>query len=401
MIDSPYINDLCQPTPSKIVMLVVDGLGGMPDPDTGKSELQTASLPNLDRLASRSACGLTVPVAPGITPGSGPGHMALFGYDPVRYLMGRGVVEALGIGVELGESDVAARGNFCTVDEKGVVVDRRAGRIPTAESTPLVERLDRTRVDEATVSVYPVRDHRFVLVLRGEGLGADVSETDPQTVGTAPLGARALSDGSEATAGAAMAFIAAARDALAGRSTANMVLLRGFSKLPRFPAMGEVYKLSPAAVAAYPMYRGIASVVGMEVLPTGETLDDELDTLEERFGGHDFFFVHYKAADAAGEDGDFEAKVAALERLDEAIPRLLAIGAETLVIAGDHSTPSVMAAHSWHPVPLLVHSALTLGDGVPEFTERACAGGSIGTVPATSAIMLALAHAGKLRKFGP
>ena len=401
MIDSPYIKDLCQPTPSKIVMLVVDGLGGMPHPNTGRSELQTASLPNLDRLASRSACGLTVPVAPGITPGSGPGHMALFGYDPVRYLMGRGVVEALGIGVELGESDVAARGNFCTVDKKGVVVDRRAGRIPTAESTPLVERLDRTRVDEATVSVYPVRDHRFVLVLRGEGLGADVSETDPQTVGTAPPDARALSDGSEATAGAAKAFIAAARDALAGRSTANMVLLRGFSKLPRFPSMGEVYKLSPAAVAAYPMYRGIANVVGMEILPTGETFDEELDTLEERLGGHDFFFVHYKAADAAGEDGDFEAKVAALERLDEAIPRLLAIGAETLVIAGDHSTPSVMAAHSWHPVPLLVHSALTLGDGVPEFTERACAGGSIGTVPATSAIMLALAQAGKLRKFGP
>ena len=401
MIDLPYIGDICQATPSKIVMLVVDGLGGMPHPESGRSELETASLPNLDALARRSACGLTTPLVPGVTPGSGPGHMALFGYDPVKYLIGRGVLEALGIDVELRSGDVAARGNLCTVDGDGMVVDRRAGRIPTAESTPLVRRLDEIEVSGAEVSVYSVRDHRFVLRLRGDGLGADVSETDPQAVGVAPIEAAALSAGSTATAAAANEFVRKSREALGGRATANMVVLRGFSTLPSLPNMGEAYRLTPAAIAAYPMYRGLASLTGMQVLPTGDGFDQELDTLTGSWADHDFFFLHYKPADAAGEDGDFDAKVAALESLDAQLPRILDLGPDVLVVAGDHSTPAVMGNHSWHPVPFLVNSALTQGDGAAEFTERACATGSIGRVPATSAMMLALAHAGKLRKYGP
>ncbi len=401
MIDFPDIQDLCQATQTRIVMLVVDGLGGLPDPATGVSELEAAALPNLDRLASRSACGLTTPVAPGITPGSGPGHLALFGYDPLKYLIGRGVLEALGIGLELLNDDVAARGNLCTVDDDGVLVDRRAGRIRTVESDPLINLLGQIEVQGAELSVFPVLDYRFVVVLRGEGLGANVSETDPQSEGTAPLEAQSLSDDSDLTARAVNDFVAAARESLAGRDAANMVLLRGFSRLPRLPKMSDAYRLRPTAIASYPMYRGLARLVGMEVLPTGATFDDQLDTLEEHIGGYDFFFVHYKPADAAGEDGDFQAKVAALEDLDARIPRLLATRPDVLVIAGDHSTPAVMGGHSWHPVPLLVHSRLTEGDGVPEFTERACAGGSIGRTPATSVMMTALAHAGKLRKFGP
>ena len=171
MIDLPYVAEIRQTTQSRIVMLVVDGLGGMAHPETGRSELETASLPNLDALARRSACGLTTPVAPGVTPGSGPGHLALFGYDPVKYLTGRGVLEALGIGVELGADDVAARGNLCTVDADGLLVDRRAGRIPTADSAALVRKLDAIRVSGAEVVAYPVRDHRFVLTLSGPGLG--------------------------------------------------------------------------------------------------------------------------------------------------------------------------------------------------------------------------------------
>ena len=402
MIDFPYIKDICRSTPSKIIMLVVDGLGGLPHPDTGNSELETANLPNLDRLARRSACGLTIPVLPGITPGSGPGHMALFGYDPVKYLMGRGVLEAMGVGVDLAPDDVAARGNFCTVDSQGLLVDRRAGRIPTSESTPLVEALDQIEVPGMRVSVYPVRDYRFVLVLRGEGLGADVGETDPQVVGASPLEAEALSQGSEKTADAVNAFVAAAQEVLGGRSTANMVLLRGFSRLPHLPDFGEAYRLNPAAVAAYPMYRGIAKLVGMKVLPSGLGFDEELNALERHFADHDFFFLHYKPADAAGEDGDFEAKVARLEELDGRIPRLMSLGADTLVVAGDHSTPAVMGGHSWHPVPLMIHSPpITTGDGVPGFSERSCGAGSLGRVPATSVMMLALAHAGKLSRFGP
>ncbi len=382
-------------------MLVVDGLGGARHPETGKSELETASLPNLDALARRSACGLTTPVAPGITPGSGPGHLALFGYDPVKYLTGRGVLEALGIGVELGPDDVAARGNLCTVDAHGLIVDRRAGRISTNESAELVRALDAIRVSGAEIAAYPVRDHRFVLTLSGHGLGADVSETDPQVDGVAPLEAVAGSDGSSATAAAVNEFATKAREALSGRDRANMVTLRGFSKLPSLPDMGEAYGLNPAAIAAYPMYRGLASLAGMRVLPTGDSFDDELDTLADNWAGHDYFFLHYKPADAAGEDGDFDAKVAALEDLDSRLPRILDLAPDVLVVAGDHSTPAVLGAHSWHPVPFLVSSALTRGDGVEAFTERACATGSIGRIPATHAMMLALAHAGKLRKYGP
>ena len=401
MIDIPYLKDVCQATPSKIVMLVVDGLGGAPHPDTGKSELECARLPNLDALAGHSAAGLTTPVAPGITPGSGPGHMALFGYDPVKYLMGRGVLEALGIGVDLGRGDVAARGNLCTVDGDGLLVDRRAGRIRTVESVPLVEMLDRIEVPNVSLSVYPVQDYRFVLVLRGDDLRDDVGETDPQRNGAAPVDAKALSRPAEKTAEAVNAFVAAARDVLGSRDSANMVLLRGFSALPQLPDFGGSYSLNPAAVAAYPMYRGLAQLVGMRVLQTGQTFDDELATLEAHFADHDFFFLHYKPADAAGEDGDFDAKVARLEELDERIPRLLELQPDALIVAGDHSTPAIMAGHSWHPVPLLISSGLTTGDGVDGFSERTCAAGSIGRIPATSVMMLALAHAGKLAKFGP
>jgi len=401
MIDFPYIGDLCRPTDSKIVMLVVDGLGGLPHPDTGKSELESADLPNLDRLAQRSAAGLTTPVAPGITPGSGPGHTALFGYDPVKYLIGRGVLEALGLGIELRDGDLAVRCNFCTLDDSGFIVDRRAGRIATKESRPLVDELARIEVPGASLSVHQGREYRFVIVLSGEGLGINVRETDPSVTGAAPLEPTALSDDSRVTARAVSVFANEARKRLAGRATANMVLLRGFSRLPNWPRMDDVYRLRPAAIAVYPMYRGLARLLGMEVLPTGETIDDELDTLEQSFEDHDFFFLHYKPADAAGEDGDFRAKVAALQELDARIPRLLALGAETVVITGDHSTPAIMASHSWHPVPLLVSSSLTSGDGVSVFTERGCASGSIGHIPATSVMMLAMANAGKLIRYGP
>ncbi len=401
MIDFQYLDDVCRSTPSKIVMLVVDGLGGLPHPDTGKSELESAELPNLDALAKRSACGLSIPVMPGITPGSGPGHMALFGYDPVKYLMGRGVLEALGIGVELSEGEVAARGNFCTVDSRGLLIDRRAGRIPTHQSAPLVEMLAQVEVPGVDLSVYPVQDYRFVLVLKGEGLDDRIGETDPQIVGAAPLRANALSPESEKAASAVNAFVAAAQELLGERDTANMVLLRGFSRLPHLPDFGEAYHLNPGAVAAYPMYRGLANLVGMNVIPTGQTFDDELDTLERHFDEHDFFFLHYKPADAAGEDGSYESKVSALEELDARIPRLLEMSPDALVVAGDHSTPAILGAHSWHPVPLMVHSESTKGEGAPGFSERGCAQGSLGRVPATSVMMLAMAHAGKLAKFGP
>lgn len=400
MVDLESLRDCFVASPSKIVMLVVDGLGGLPHPETRKSELEAAHLPNLDSLARESACGLTIPVLPGVPPGSGPGHLSLFGYDPFKYIIGRGVMEVLGIGVELKDGDVAARGNFCTVDEQGLILDRRAGRISTEQAKPLCETLGRITIPGVELSVYPVRDYRFALVLRGEGLSDRVTETDPQMTGAPPLEVKALSPEAEKTARAVNQFVQQARALLGGREVANMVLLRGFSQLPEIPPFGEVYRLNPAAIAAYPMYRGLARLVGMRVIPSGLSFGEELETLVTHYQEHDFFYIHYKAPDTAGEDGSFEGKVKALEELDGYIPRLLELEPDVLIVAGDHSTPSLIRAHSWHPVPFLLRSRWTKGEGVERFTERACAEGSLGRFPAPQVMLLAMAHAGKLTKFG-
>ncbi len=401
MIDFPHIADICQSTPSKIIMLVVDGLGGARHPEMGKSELEIARTPNLDSLASRSACGLTTPVLPGITPGSGPGHLSLFGYDPVKYLIGRGVLEALGIDVELQDGDVAARGNFCTVDGQGRLVDRRAGRISSQETIPLCEQLGQIDVPGLEMHILPVQDYRFVALFRGQGLSEKVTETDPQVLDVPPRKVEALEPRAEKTAAAANTLIEGARGVLGDRDRANMVLLRGFSQMPELPNFGQSYQLNPAAIAAYPMYRGLAKVAGMTVIPTGPNFRAEVETLSQHFQEYDFFYLHYKPADAAGEDGNFDAKVQALEALDGFIPSLLDLQPDALVVAGDHATPSVLSAHGWQPVPLLIHSNLTLGEGVEAFHESACATGSLGRIPATQVMFLALAHAYKLIKFGP
>ncbi len=394
------ISEIAEATPSKIVLYVVDGLGGLPDPKTGRSELETARTPNLDALAAESALGLTDPVAPGVTPGSGPGHLGLFGYDPERFLIKRGVMEAMGIGLDLAPGEIAARGNFCTIDARGNVTDRRAGRIPTADSAPLCEALDSIIVEGASVAVHPVRDHRFVVLFRGDGLGDDVTESDPQKEGAPPLELRALAPGSEKMAAVAREFAEKAREALSGRDRANMVLLRGFSRLPDIPSMAQRFRLNPAAIATYPMYRGLARIVGMRLIETGTSIADEVETLAEHFHEHDFFFIHFKPADSAGEDSNFDAKVQALEMADTAIPRLRELGPDVIVVAGDHSTPSVLGAHSWHPVPYLLHSKYSGRDGVAEFSERACARGSLGRFPAVQSLPLAMANALKLAKFG-
>ncbi len=384
------------------MLLVVDGLGGYPHPDTGRSELEAASLPNLDSFAKESACGLTIPIAPGITPGSGPGHLALFGYTPARHRVARGVMEALGIGLDLAEGDVAARGNFCAADDDGCLVNRRAGRIPSERSAELVTLLNRVEVPGCKVSVHAVRDHRFVVVFHNAGPGLEASDTDPGLDGHMPIESRPVSAGSDVLAQAVNAFVAGAQEALRG-TEAQVVVLRGISSPPKLLSFADRFALRPAAIAAYPMYRGLARLTGMDVLETGSQFADELVTLQSAYtaGDHDFFFLHYKPADAAGEDGDFEAKVAALEALDGTLPQVLELDPDVLIVAGDHSTPAVFGGHSWHPVPLAIRARLTKGDGATAFSERAFADGSIGTVKATSVMTLAMAHAGRLKKFGP
>ena len=401
MIDLELLHDCYVTNSSKIVLLVVDGLGGLPHPDTGKSELETANLPNLDAMARESACGMTTPVLPGVAPGSGPGHLALFGYDPLKYINGRGALEALGIDVELRPGDVAARGNFCTVDGEANLVDRRAGRIPTEFSTPLCHRLDTIEIPGVQVDVFPVQDYRFVLRLRGEGLSEAITETDPQITGVPAMPVKPLEPSAEKTAALVNEFVSQAAKLLEEEERGNMVLLRGWAQLPSLPPMGDVYRLNPGAIAAYPMYRGLATVANMRIIPTGHTFSDEVDTLQQEFENHDFFFIHYKPADAAGEDGDFDAKVKTLEDLDPLIPRIRELNPDVFMVAGDHSTPAIMAAHSWHPVPFMLNSKLTRGEGVPAFSERDCNLGSIGSIPATNVMLLAMSHSGKLTKYGP
>jgi len=399
-MDTELLRELATPNTTKIVLCVVDGLGGLPDPVTKRSELEQANTPNLDRLADDSVTGMTLPVAYGVTPGSGPGHLALFGYDPLKYEVGRGVLEALGIDFDLQASDLAARGNFCTLDSEGRITDRRAGRVATEKTIELCKRLNEIKLPGVEVIVEPVREHRFVLVLRGEGLEDGLTQTDPERENVPPPPVRATQPTAQTSADLANAFIVQARELIKDEPQANGLLLRGFAKYPNWPQMPEVSQMRAGAFAVYPMYRGLAKLVGMTVAPGGGTQDSQLEALKSRWDEFDFFFYHFKKADAAGEDGDFDAKVHALEDFDHLVPLLRDLGADVLMIAGDHSTPSQMAGHSWHPVPFLLWSTMGTTDAVDEFTEAACRTGALGTFPAKEVLSLAMAHAGRLMKFG-
>jgi len=385
---------------SKIVMLVADGLGGLPEEPGGLTELETAKTPNLDALAKLGVLGSSIPVKPGITPGSGPGHLALFGYDPLQYVIGRGALEATGIGFELGPNDVAARGNFCSLDASGLISDRRAGRISSEESAPLAIKLRQVKIPGAEVFVEPVKEHRFVVVFRGPGLRGDVHDTDPQAVGVAPLDPRVSAPGSEATSAAAREFIAQARVLLAGEKRANGLTLRGFSPRPALPTFDEVYGLRAAAIAVYPMYKGLARLVGMQLVGKAQTLDEQMSVLESEWKNYDFFFIHFKYTDSTGEDGAFSAKVKRIEELDAVMPRINKLAPTVLIVTGDHSTPARLKTHSWHPVPTLLTSGVCRTDGCEAFGERDCLRGGLGQFEAKYLMPMALANADRLGKYG-
>lgn len=389
------------PGETKIAMLILDGLGGLPLEPGGKTELETAHTPNLDRLAQKSALGMTLPIGPGVTTGSGPGHLAIFGYDPLEYEIGRGVLEALGVDFELGPDDVAARGNFCTVDSDGILTDRRAGRLPTEESTRLADILRSIRINGVELFIEPVKEHRFAFIMRAPGLGAELTESDPLKTGVRPFEIKANHPGSQKAADIANEFLRQASRLLVNQSPANHIMLRGFAKFPAVPPYSEIFKLHPAAVAVNGMYRGVARLVGMDVLEVpGNSLADEFSTLEAHWSEYDFFYLHYKKTDTCGENGDFDGKVKAIEEFDAQLPRLLALQPDVIIIGGDHSSPAVMKSHSWHPVPLLLYSPLVRADGVAEFGETVCARGSLGILPARNVMPIALANAGRVAKYG-
>ncbi len=394
------IRELRETNSTKIVMMVADGLGGLPLTAGGLTELETAKTPNLDALANKGTSGLSTPVLPGITPGSGPGHLGLFGYDPLEFRIGRGILEALGINFGVTDRDVCIRGNFCTLDSDGKISDRRAGRPSTERCIEIVNKLRTIKVSGAEVFVEPVKEHRFVLVFRGDGLGDMVNDTDPQAVGVKPLLAKGAGAASEKTAAVVNEFITKANAVLKNDAPTNGATLRGFAGMPKIATMEELYGLKSAAIAVYPMYKGLARLVGMDILDAGDTLESQVARLKASWNDFDFFFLHYKYTDSTGEDGNFTEKVKKIEAFDAAIPGVLALKPDVLIVTGDHSTPSKMKAHSFHPVPTLITSDLCRPDGLMEFNERACRTGGLGQFPAKHLMLLAMAHAGRFGKYG-
>jgi 2,3-bisphosphoglycerate-independent phosphoglycerate mutase len=388
---------------TRIVLLVLDGVGGIVNAEQPQTALEAARTPHFDALAAAASLGRIVPVATGITPGSGPGHLALFGYDPAQPEtdIGRGVLEALGLGLTLRQGDVAARGNFATADAAGNLTDRRAGRIPTAECRRVCAKLSQALAPlGAPIEILPGEAHRFVLLLRGSGWSPALADTDPQRLGVPPLPVRARDPAAEPTAELLRRAVEVMHRAIADEPQANRVLLRGFAQLPSLRSMNDLYRLRCGAFAGYPLYRGVAAACGMEVVDCGKRIGEILDQVAAHWSRFDFFFLHVKQTDQAGEDGNLRAKREAIEEVDAALPRLLALRPDVLAVTGDHSTPAPMRAHSFHPVPLLVASRVAFAEGEARFTERAAARGQIGDIRSCELLGLLLAHAGRLAKYG-
>jgi|LSQX01.1.fsa_nt_gb 2,3-bisphosphoglycerate-independent phosphoglycerate mutase len=385
----------------KMILLVMDGIGGIPGPE-GKTELEAAHTPNLDALAAKSELGQLDMVDVGITPGSGPGHLSLFGYDPLEYSIGRGILEAMGVGALVGPGDVCARGNFCTRSEDDIILDRRAGRIDTEKSALLVEKLAASirEIDGVKVTFYPGKEHRFVVVFSGAGLTEQVADADPQQEGAPMRWAASLGPDGERMAAVANAFIKKVSEILMGETPANGCLLRGFSSAPSLPLMGDLYRMKAVAVATYPMYKGLAKLVGMTVVNAGETLEQLFDAVGRVWDDYDYFYVHVKYTDSRGEDGDFEGKRKVVETVDGLLPKLLALSPDVIAVTGDHSTPSIMSSHSWHPVPFLISSPFVRSGDSKAFSERDCRVGSGGRMEGRKLLGLMLAHAGRLEKYG-
>lgn len=395
-----HLKALQRSAESKILLLVMDGLGGLPRESGGPTELEAANTPHLDELAAASECGLHIPVAPGVAPGSAPGHLSLFGYDPLSYPIGRGIVAALGIGHPVQPGDVAVRLNFATRDSHGTITDRRAGRIPTKLCTQLSAKLDQIKLEGVALAVRPVRDYRAVLVLSGAGLSESVGDTDPQQIGCPAAAAEALTAEGEHTASVVRRFVVAAERLLADSAPANSVLLRGFAQLPTIPSLDERFGIRALALAVYPDYRGVSRLVGMDAIDGLADLNAQNRALHQEWDGRDLFYVHHKYTDTKGEDGDFDGKVAEIERVDTALPELLSSNPDVVIVTGDHSTPSVLRSHSSHPVPFLIAGASVRPDLVTQFGEHACAGGAWGVIPGRQLLPIALGHAGRIARFG-
>ena len=405
-LDSLY-SKLTIKTGAKMALIVLDGLGDIATMGQGEmTPLEAAQTPNLDKLvASGVAQGRMIPVAPGITPGSGPGHLALFGYDPIEFEVGRGVIETLGLGIELKNGDVAARATFCTLDAKGIVTDRRAGRIATEVCERLCGVLSAKikKIGTTQVIIVPGKEHRFVVVFRGAGLEGPLTDTDPNREGLPIAEAKPVDEKNakqKKVAKLIADFYKAALPLLAKEKTANGFLMRGVAHQPDIPTFEQRYQMKPAAIAVYPMYKGLSQLVGMVKIEGPQTIAEQFERYVAEYDNYDFFFIHYKYTDKAGEDGNFEAKKKAIEDFDAALPILLGKKPDVLAITGDHSTPCALKGHSWHPQPVLLHSAYSGSDKLERFSETGANMGSLGIFEAKYLIRLMQANAKMFDKYG-
>jgi len=407
MNDQKLLKSLLEPNNTKLILTVLDGLGGLPV--DGASELEKASAPNLSLLAHNSACGLQIPVAYGITPGSGPGHLGIFGYNPFEHEIGRGVLEALGLDMHLNENDIAIRCNYSTVIHDGsriVIKDRRAGRIPTGESRKITAMLQEQikKIDDADIILLPGMEHRFALVLRFSyplDKSADmIEDTDPQKAGLEPIIPSPSSSSAKHVAEIALKFVDKVSQILKDQHPANYVLLRGFSSVPQIPEFNTVYGLKSLAIATYPMYLGITRLLGMDTIKPDGGIKQEIQTLKDNYDKYDFFYLHIKKTDSNGEDGNFNGKCRVIEEFDSQLPEILSLNPDVLVITGDHSTPALIKGHSWHPVPVILKSGYVFGNTSSAFTERECLKGELGIFHSTDILPLMLAHGMRLKKFG-
>ena len=404
-LDALY-SELTLKTNAKLVLMVLDGVGDIVTKDQGhRTPLEAATTPNLDALAQESAQGRMIPVAPGITPGSGPGHLALFGYDPLEFQVGRGVIEALGLGVELKPGDVCARANFATLDGKGIVTDRRAGRTPTEICEKLCAMLAAKvqKLGDTQIIIKAGKEHRFVVVFRGKDLEGPLTDADPNREGFAiptvkprdPKNAK-----QKKMAKLVAEFYNAALPIIAKKKPANGFLMRGIAHQPDIPLFEDRYKLRAAALAVYPMYKGLSQLVGMKKIEGLQMIKEQFERYVAEYDNYGFFFIHYKYTDKFGEDGNFEAKKKAIEDFDSALPVLLQKKPDVLAITGDHSTPCSVKGHSWHPQPVLLHSAVSGSDKLERFTETDANLGSLGVFEAKQLIRLMQANARMFDKFG-
>jgi 2,3-bisphosphoglycerate-independent phosphoglycerate mutase len=396
------MDELLLSNDNKVIFLILDGLGDIPNPAFGlKTPLETAKKPNMDNLAlTRGVLGRIIPVDIGITPGSGPGHLSLFGYDPLVHEIGRGVLEVLGLNMDLKDGDLAARANFCTI-KSGLVTDRRAGRIPTSETERFCKIINSQveKVEGCDVIIKPGKSHRFAVIFRGKNLTDRLTDADPHKDNKPFVYTSARSPEAEFSARVVNSFIERVMDILKVEPVANGALLRGFSLKPDITPFTAKYAMKALAIATYPMYRGIAKVLGMDVRDEPANYDEAIAILKKNYNDYQFFFFHVKETDLAGEDGNFEEKVQAIENVDRFLPEIAGLDPNTLIITGDHSTPCPMKGHSWHPVPALIVTKTGETDG-QVFHEKNCRAGSIGTIYSKDLMSLALAHGGRLDKYG-